>query len=324
MSDAELDDTTHCPVCLEPFDTTRVVPRLMPCSHSACAKCLEELLVGNGLILVCPQCRKRHVAGSGLQSFPENKYVFKILQRMLPPPPPPPPPPAARKFTLCEIHNGERELSLYCKSTGCEVAICQLCMINNHNGHKVVDIVDEESKKLTGLKDLICQCKATLSTAKQKVNENCEERVRVLQQRKNEVLQHFDTLIEDTKNHLKNEEKEIEKQLKSMDGLIEKFNTMNQTMKSRTNYKEPALKNLDELEQNVRDVFKEKFGYVHFECPDVQRPISGSAMDAACGRYTKKRELMDLPWLKFPIKFTTHSKYFIMVRSRSSCSGTSA
>ena len=304
---AELDDTTHCPVCLEPFDKTRLVPRLLPCSHSVCSKCITELLTGNGLILVCPQCRKRHVAGIGQQSFPENKYVFKILEKaktMLLPPPPPP-----RKFVLCGTHKGERELSLYCKSPGCQVAICQLCMIENHNGHKVVDIVDEENKKLTALKELICQCKATLSTAKQGIRENCQERVRALIDRKNEVTRKFDTLIAETRNHMQSEEKDIEKQLKAMDGLIEKFNTISGTMKSRSNLNQPALKTLDDLERNVKDVFKERFGYIYFDCADLLRQIGDEDFSRTCGRYTMKHELMNLPWLKFPTTFTTYSKY---------------
>ena len=306
MSQAELDDTTHCPVCLEPFDKTRLVPRLLPCSHSVCSKCITELLTGNGLILVCPQCRKRHVAGIGQQSFPENKYVLKILEKptavLLPPPPPP------RKFALCGTHKGERELSLYCQSQGCQVAICQLCMIQSHIGHKVVDIVDEENKKLTALKDLICQCKATLSTAKQGVTENCQERVRVLMERKNEVVKKFDTLITETKNHMQSEEKDIEKQLKAMDGLIEKFNTVSGTMKSRSSLNQPALKTLDDLERNVKEVFKERFGYIYFECVDLQNQIHEEDFNRTCGRYTMKHELMNLPWLKFPTAFTTYSK----------------
>ena len=75
----EFDDTSGCPVCYELFDTEQRIPRLLPCSHTLCEGCIAEVLHGKRF-LVCPQCRKRHAAYSGVKAFPENKYIFKYLK----------------------------------------------------------------------------------------------------------------------------------------------------------------------------------------------------------------------------------------------------
>ena len=50
-------------------------------------------------------------------------------------------------FELCEEHGRDR--SLYCDEAECDKAICQLCLIENHIGHRVVDIVDNQKQLIT-------------------------------------------------------------------------------------------------------------------------------------------------------------------------------
>lgn len=69
------DDLTVCPVCFEVYEVSGdFIPRLLPCSHTLCEKCLEQLLT-NGK-LDCPECRTKHEAVSGTKSFPQNKYII--------------------------------------------------------------------------------------------------------------------------------------------------------------------------------------------------------------------------------------------------------
>ena len=41
---------THHPVCYESYgETGEKIPRLLPCAHIVCGKCIDELLDGNSL-----------------------------------------------------------------------------------------------------------------------------------------------------------------------------------------------------------------------------------------------------------------------------------
>ena len=47
----------ECPICLEKFKG----PKMLPCQHSYCKKCLEGLVRGLGrddYEVTCPECRK--------------------------------------------------------------------------------------------------------------------------------------------------------------------------------------------------------------------------------------------------------------------------
>ena len=41
------DDTTNCPVCFEVYtEEEGLVPRLLPCTHTVCERCIKQLLQG--------------------------------------------------------------------------------------------------------------------------------------------------------------------------------------------------------------------------------------------------------------------------------------
>ena len=65
-----------CQICLEDFEETGDhVPRILPCTHSLCEKCLKHLVQGD--IVECPECRKKHtVADNEVKTFPQNKYIL--------------------------------------------------------------------------------------------------------------------------------------------------------------------------------------------------------------------------------------------------------
>ena len=65
----------ECPICFDNFTKEgNKCPKLLPCSHTLCATCLQQL----GLLLIdCPECRKTH--GKPVDGFPTNKYILEIL-----------------------------------------------------------------------------------------------------------------------------------------------------------------------------------------------------------------------------------------------------
>ena len=143
MSDS-LEYILTCQICLEDFEETgEYVPRILPCHHSLCEKCLKELIEMN--FVECPECRKRHrVVDNEVKTFPQNKYILPNIRRKetdivkndqtsetLP---------------LCERHG--KELILYCKRPECLTIICQTCLTRHHRGHDVVEIEEAEKEAL--------------------------------------------------------------------------------------------------------------------------------------------------------------------------------
>ena len=79
MSDS-LEYILACQICLEDFEETGDhVPRILPCFHSLCEKCLKQLIEGNSM--ECPECREKHRVVNGIKIFPQNKYILANIRK---------------------------------------------------------------------------------------------------------------------------------------------------------------------------------------------------------------------------------------------------
>ncbi|XP_071172338.1 probable E3 ubiquitin-protein ligase MID2 isoform X3 [Mytilus edulis] len=77
-----MEEELTCPVCLELYAD----PLMLPCSHSLCKKCLEDIIqsrVKSGQEgLDCPSCRKKHqVSKEQLTNLPKNLALENIVFR---------------------------------------------------------------------------------------------------------------------------------------------------------------------------------------------------------------------------------------------------
>ena len=100
-----------CPVCLRAFNQ----PRLLPCGHTLCVRCITPLVRGSKLS--CPECRKPHkVPVGGVENFPPNPVVISLLD------------------TLCK---GCRRVKPEADCGHCGQRLCQAC-ITGHHGHEEV------------------------------------------------------------------------------------------------------------------------------------------------------------------------------------------
>ena len=186
-------DVTECPICTE----TMVDPRVLPCIHTFCFKCLDQLWKDKspGVKIPCPLCRTEvTIPVEGVSGCPKNFFVEKLVE--------------AQKISetgrtpvncdICLEHNGivsvsekfcmecqqhmcegcskfhsswkitsthhviptgsklsvakelinfpkahcqshtEEEIKIYCME--CKAAVCTICFITQHNGHKCSDI----------------------------------------------------------------------------------------------------------------------------------------------------------------------------------------
>ena len=129
--DKEWDEFTSCPVCFEGYEESGDhVPRLLPCSHTLCDKCVRELKEANRLR--CPQDRQTYRAS---RKFPQNNYILKLIRDG-----------KERRYRKCGHHG--REINLFCRNEACQQELCSLCMIENHKKHDVEDLFSIKEVKL--------------------------------------------------------------------------------------------------------------------------------------------------------------------------------
>ena len=132
--------TLSCGVCLEAYnEQDDRVPRLLPCTHTVCERCIKQLIRNN--TLVCPVCRKKHRAGNNEKSFSQNMYILNHIhdkKNLL------------KEKQKCDKH--KKELILFCLGEQCQGPICISCLKTDHKGHEWVEI--EEHQKETLLKEM--------------------------------------------------------------------------------------------------------------------------------------------------------------------------
>ena len=137
----QIKDITECPICSEMY----VDPKVLPCIHTFCLKCLESLGKGKkpGDSVPCPLCRKEfNVPATGLKDLQKNFFLIKLLEIKL----------VsslnskdvANYCDACSDFKEEKDIaSMYC--INCQQYLCTLCgkshsKLKFTKSHKVVTI----------------------------------------------------------------------------------------------------------------------------------------------------------------------------------------
>ncbi|CAF1196916.1 unnamed protein product [Rotaria sordida] len=68
------EETLTCPICMDLFDD----PRLLPCSHTFCYKCLYSIINNNHSFVICPICRSHFIG----QILPINRIVLSLVEQI--------------------------------------------------------------------------------------------------------------------------------------------------------------------------------------------------------------------------------------------------
>ena len=106
-----MNDRTQCPACFEAYMASGGhVPRLLPCGHSLCEGCLENLLtIGR---VRCPKNGKKFESTTGIRKFPQNESILQYLRKDSAETPG-----GTGQFQICRLHS--REMSLYYRGVLC-------------------------------------------------------------------------------------------------------------------------------------------------------------------------------------------------------------
>ena len=128
-----------CPLCLGPFTH----PKLLPCSHTFCEACLQNLVKHHPYSsFPCPSCREKiKVPPRGVSAFKNNFYIDPALVKK------------EKEKPFCDNHPKSRETELYCFQ--CDACICLKCKMTDHCFHNTENIEETAEK-----------AKAVLSTGK--------------------------------------------------------------------------------------------------------------------------------------------------------------
>eukprot|EP00057_Strongylocentrotus_purpuratus_P021037 XP_011675511.1 PREDICTED: tripartite motif-containing protein 59-like [Strongylocentrotus purpuratus] len=265
----------ECPVCLNTFTD----PKILPCSHTYCKTCLENLLEchGNDQMLRCPVCRAETQVPN--QEWPvfishEVLAMSEIVSGKV----------SVRRWRKCRKHPKEDE---ECFCSDCRRFACFRCVVMEHKdeGHRIIEAAVYESchmKCVEYLKskadkkrscfqkyvDFIDEQKDRVNNVQKQctddINNAFEESVRQLTERK-------ELLIGEVKGMTEGVEKELDEMQKSAQEHITHLTTIADVVTNKT--KIPldmdALAAHDTLCQDLQEALKQ-------EDPDYQRPRQSS------------------------------------------------
>ncbi|KAK2493995.1 hypothetical protein MC885_007781, partial [Smutsia gigantea] len=204
-----LEEDLTCPICCSLFDD----PRVLPCSHNFCKKCLEGILEGNvrnslwrSSPFKCPTCRKE-TSATGVNSLQVNYSLKGIVEKYnkikISP-----------KMPVCKRHLGQ-PLNIFCLTD--MQLICGICATRgDHTRHVFCSIEDAYAQERGAFESLFQSFETwrrgdalsrldTLETSKRKslqlltkdsdkVKEFFEKLQHTLDQKKNEILSDFETM----------------------------------------------------------------------------------------------------------------------------------
>ena len=129
----ELGNLTECPICME----TMSVPKVLPCLHSFCLKCLTKYVTNKTAEScdVCPVCRKTFtIPWGGISGLPGNFFMMKMTELHGKAS-------SVRRETsfcldnVCESCSENQALIMYCVE--CKQKLCEQC-ISAHKKMKVM------------------------------------------------------------------------------------------------------------------------------------------------------------------------------------------
>ncbi|XP_053500590.1 tripartite motif-containing protein 3b isoform X1 [Ictalurus furcatus] len=223
-----------CSICLDHFHN----PKVLPCLHTFCERCLQNYIPPQSLTLSCPVCRQTSILPEKGVAALQNNFFITNLMEVLQRDPECSRPEAcnmlesvsaavAGKPLSCPNHEG-KVMEFYCES--CETAMCLDCTEGEHREHVTVplrDVLEQHKAALKNQLDAIRNRLPQLTVAIELVNEisrqlmdrkteavneiSCtfEELERVLHQRKT-------ALITDLENICSSKQKVLQSQLSSL------------------------------------------------------------------------------------------------------------
>ncbi|XP_006817883.1 E3 ubiquitin-protein ligase TRIM56-like [Saccoglossus kowalevskii] len=135
-----------CAVCQERFTS----PKILPCVHTFCEKCLKTWVEKNGGQLTCPTCRKSHIIPpGGIGALNNNLFINDVLEMFSNVK-------IGQDMLKCEVCASAA--SFWCKD--CVQFFCQECSVPHNvmrvtKNHKVITVEEYQELEKSAQRHLI-------------------------------------------------------------------------------------------------------------------------------------------------------------------------
>ncbi|XP_025081706.1 uncharacterized protein LOC112556690 isoform X1 [Pomacea canaliculata] len=180
---AATQDNMTCAVCTEVYTS----PRFLPCHHSFCLQCLEELANKHGNTIPCPTCRTpATVPPGGVCDLQVNFYFTEEALKEVR---------NEKSQSWCPVHTKECVI-FYC--TQCDQGICIRCKLTKHEGHVTEDLSEAIARCKKTIKDRLQSVMDNISCEKDKLESCKENEKRALEKRaavREQIQVRYDVIV---------------------------------------------------------------------------------------------------------------------------------
>ena len=249
----DISEELTCPVCQEEFED----PRILPCGHNYCQKCIVQLLITVGVPFPCPECRKDTVLPSNdPNQLPRAQWAVRMKEKL-----------TKQSQQLCSEH--DEPMKLFCN--GCKLRTCINCALIKHRGHDyqlVTDVAQRFSNTVGGKIAALAKERGALyrtyeanrsahadvleqeSSIAAKINTSFEELFSILQQRKEELLLEAGVYMNARRDAL-------DGQLRELNETITQLRGIGETAEGILMDEETLLERHEEVEKSIDDKLEE-------------------------------------------------------------------
>ncbi|KAJ8001302.1 hypothetical protein DPEC_G00192910 [Dallia pectoralis] len=166
-----------CSICLDRYNN----PKVLPCLHTFCERCLQNYIPAHSLTLSCPVCRQTSILPEkGVSALQSNFFITNLMDVL------------QRPLDGCSLESAELDTisdvgthqSLSCPNHGgnvmefycppCETAMCQECTSGEHAEHRTVplkDVVEQHKASLQHQLDTVRNRLPEIDSALQMLSE---------------------------------------------------------------------------------------------------------------------------------------------------------
>ncbi|KAM9170722.1 tripartite motif-containing protein 3 isoform 3-T4 [Pangshura tecta] len=150
-----------CSICLDRYHN----PKVLPCLHTFCERCLQNYIPPQSLTLSCPVCRQTSILPEqGVAALQSNFFITNLMEVLQRSPEGSSRPDTAAldpvsavtgQLLSCPNHEG-KVMEFYCES--CETAMCRECTEGEHREHITVplrNVVEQHKASLQQQLDAI-------------------------------------------------------------------------------------------------------------------------------------------------------------------------
>ncbi|XP_013390290.1 E3 ubiquitin-protein ligase TRIM7 [Lingula anatina] len=151
-------DIGNCGICVQPYDVTDRIPKLLACHHTLCLFCAYKLASGG--TIKCPICRRvTKLQPSGVPGLQTNFYLQHMPSRRCDV--------IKRPTGKCSLHG--KVMNFYCDSH--TKAVCCQCLLLSHNKEhcEVKELVDVKVAMQQQLTNQIAEVETEISDFKQQL-----------------------------------------------------------------------------------------------------------------------------------------------------------